>query len=128
MVGVGMIGQIDYEHVEEVFVSLSDAGDRAGPAFASHKRRGRTRNSSSTDDRAYCRDRGRGSTECVTHPRYGENRPNAGNRITGRQDHRLGRLDALDYAGCGTCVVGSVEVDGVHLDLMALPHEVLLKV
>ncbi len=70
----------------------------------------------------------RGLTQRFANAGHGENRPDAGDRVARRENNGLRRLDALDDAGSWAGLFRAFEAHGTDLNLMALAHEVFLKV
>src|SRR6516225_6337687 len=128
VVSISMVGEIDDQHVKEIFVCLSDSRDRAGPPLVSHERSGWAGNRGPVNNRTHGCHRCRSSTQAVTYARYRKDWTDAGNRVTRGKDYGFGRLNALDHAGRRMRMVRTVETNRSNLGLMTLTHKVFLEV
>src|ERR1019366_9611472 len=128
MVGVGMVFEIDDQHIEEILISLGHARDGAGPTLALHQSARGTGDGIAAYDWADCRHRSRGATKRLPHSWNSENRSDAGDGIAWREYYRLRRLDAFNHVRSGMRALRAFEAHRAHFDLVALAHEGLLKV
>ena len=128
VVGVGVVGQIDDEHVEKIFVGLRDTSDGAGPAFAAHQKSGGTGDGIATDDRADSHDGRRGVAQCFANAGHGKDRAHAGDWVARRKNHGLGGGDAFEHTRRRTRFLRALEVNAAHFNLVTLANKIFLKV
>src|SRR5208282_38495 len=112
--GGGRIRGIDHQQIEEVVVAISYASNRNCETLRRHESSGRPAHCVCAYDWAHSHGAGAAFAHGFANSGHGENRPDAGYRITGREQHESRRANRFDHSRRWRRIGGAGEANRFH--------------